>query len=264
MPSSILYTDVGKVAASLAMQAPEILSLQATVGSTYITLNQNPPADWQVGSQLLLDVNNSALRETVTIIGSPNNNVVPISSTVNNHAEGAPVVNVTLLTPYISWASRWFDNVTNYSAGFAYESILDTKEAYITNKGYIVVPLNKPVVNLSDVTTATYQSNPMDNVDILNLNYARIRDGYFLEVVAPRNYYDKSGIATITYSGGYKTLPDDIVWAVTVMAARMYKERDSGYSDIIGSNDMGGIFSYKKAMPADVKVIVQNYKRWTE
>lgn len=259
MKSSILYTDVGRVARSLAMQAPEYITSPVSSGGTIILLNQ-VPSDWQVGMSLLIDGNNPSIDESVTIT-SINSNTINVSALKYNHVANAPVINITQLNDFISPASRWFDGVTNTSAGFGYESITETKEATINRDGYIVVPLSKPIVNMSNVTSATFQATPIDNVDTLNLQQGWITDGYFLRVV-PTNYYSvKRGQITVTYSGGFTTIPDDIIQAVTVMAARFYKEKDSGYSDVIGSSDMG-IMSYKKAMPADVKETVKNYKRW--
>jgi hypothetical protein len=67
---------------------------------------------------------------------------------------------------------------------------------------------------------------------------------------------------SVTYKGGFNPLPDDIVLATTVMAARMYKERQSGYSDVIAT-DADGTAQYRRAMPADVYALIQEWKRWT-
>jgi hypothetical protein len=188
---------------------------------------------------------------------------VPISATVNAHAIGCPVVNATIVANYPSAASRYFDSITWNNAGFAYESWIDSKSGYFDNRGYIVIPLSKPIVKIADVTSAVFQPTPMCPADVLDLTKAWIRGGYFLEA-APANYYNlREGLATVVYKGGYSPLPDDITWAVTVIAARMYKERDSGYSDTIGSQEMGTL-TYKKALPADVVAVVNRYKRWTE
>ena len=263
MPSAALYTDAGKIIAALAFQSPETLSQAISAGATSITLNQNAPTDWQAGSSLVLDSGNPTLRETVTITGAPSGAIVPISTTVNAHVLGCPVMNATLVANYPAAASRYFDSLTWNNAGFAYESWTDLKSGYFDNRGYIVVPLSKPLVKIADVTSVTFQPTPMYPADILDLTKAWIRDGYFLEVT-PANYYNlREGLATVVYKGGYNPLPDDIAWAVTVIAARMYKERDSGYSDTIGSQEMGTL-TYKKALPADVVAVVNRYKRWTE
>lgn len=261
MKSTALYTDVGRVARALAIQAPELLTVAVSSGITSLTLNQ-VPTDWQVGMSLLIDGNNPTNFETVTITGI-NGLIVNVTALKNNHVINAPLVNITQLNDFIGPASRWFDGATNTSAGFAYESVTETKEAYINRDGYIVVPLSKPLVKISDVVSATFQPTPLDAADNLNLNQGWIKNNYFLEVVAPNTYFPRRGMITIKYSGGFNLIPDDIVQAVTVMAARFYKEKDSGYSDVIGTSDIG-IMSYKKAMPADVKVVVQNYKRWVE
>lgn len=261
--STALYTDVGRVAQALAFQTPETLNAAVSASATSITLSSPFPSDWTVGSTLILDVNNPSLRESVTITGAPSGQTIPISATVNAHVAQSPVVNGTLVANYIGAASRWFDSVSYNKLGFAYEAVTETKQAYIDNDGYIVVPLSKPIVQIQNVTGVTFQPTPLDPVDTLNVSQAWIEDNYFLKIAPINSYSRRNGQAVVMYSGGYNPVPDDIVQAVTVMAARFYKERDSGYSDVIGSTETG-IMQYQKAMPADVKVIVEKYRRWTE
>lgn len=261
--STALYTDTGKVAAALAIQSPETLAAPVSTGATSITLNQAPPADWQVGATLILDANNPTLREMVTITGAPSGANVSVSATVNAHVLGIPVVNGTLLANYPGSASRMFDSLTYTPAGFAYETVTEIKSAYYANNGLIVVPLSKPVVAIGDVISAIFQIDPLNPANTLDLTKAWVRDGYILEIVPAQSYCRHEGMATVTYKGGYSPVPDDIALAVTMLAARLYKERDSGYSDVIGNSDMG-IVQYKKALPADVAAIVQKYRRWTE
>lgn len=264
MPSTALYTSLGQVVEALAFQSPETLLNAAISSATSITLNQSPPSDWQVGSTLVVDGNNPSLRETVTITAPPNGATITVSALTNNHVAGAPVVNGTVANLYVSAASRWFDSQTYVHSGFAYESVTDTKDGYFNPQtGIITVSLTKPLVSLSDVTNATFQGSIWDSVDTLDLSHARIRDDYILEVGASVNYADRRGVASVSYKGGYQTIPDDIQLACTMMAARFYKERDSGYADVVGSAETG-IFQYKKAAPADVMAIVETYRRWTE
>jgi hypothetical protein len=260
--STISYTDAGKVAQALAFQSPETLSAAVAVGATSITLNANPPVDWTVGSTLILDVNNPSIRETVTILAI-SGSALTISAVKNAHTIGSPVVNGTIVSNYVSPASRWFDSVTFNQSGFGYETVTEKKSAYIGTDGFITIPLSKPMVDINDVMDVTFQSTPLDPIDSLDISKAWIEDNYFLNIATPRTYYRKTGQATVVYSGGYNPVPDDIVQAVTVMAARFYKERDSGYSDVIASTETG-VMQYQKAMPADVKMVVDKYRRWTE
>lgn len=263
--STILYTDVGRVIRALTFQAPEIVggSNALSIGDTQITVNQNTPTNWQNGDTLAIDGNNEESFELVTITNIPSTTTLTVTALTKNHALGAPVVNVTAVLPYPSSASRWFDSVTFNKFGFGYEIVTEKKTAYITNEGFITVPLSKPMVNIDNVMDATFQSTPLDPIQPLDLSKAWIEDDYFLNIVATNPYSRRQGQIEVTYSGGYDHIPDDIAQAVTIMAARFYKERDSGYSDMIGSAETG-LVSYKKAMPADVKVIVDKYRRWTE
>lgn len=267
------YTSVAAVATALAFQSPETLALPANAsagsvvgvdaGATSITLNQNPPDDWQVGRLLLLDMNNTAINETVTITALPDGNVVPITPVQYSHDVGTPVIDATVLDVYVSQTSRWFDSVTYTPSGFAYESVTETRDGYFNiSRGTITASLSKPLVSLSDITSVTYQSNVFSQADTLDLTKTWVKNNYFLEIAAPNNYGNRQGLVTVSYSGGYQTIPDDITLACTMMAARFYKERDSGYSDVVGSADTG-ILQYKKAMPADVAAIVDKYRRWT-
>jgi hypothetical protein len=243
----------------MGMQTPEYLTVLANVGAITITVNQ-VPADWQIGMFLLLDASNSTIDEQVTITSISGLNV-GITALVNSHTVNAPLVNITQLAEFIGPASRWFDGVTNTLAGFGYESVTEVKMARINNDGYITVPLSKPLVLLANVTSATFQPTPLDPVDTLVLTQGWIVENFYLDVIPTNTYAVLKGLATITYMGGYSPMPLDITQAVTVMAARFYKEKDSGYSDVVGSAEMG-TFSYKKAMPLDVKVIVDTYTRW--
>lgn len=257
------YTDVGKVVKALAFQSPETLSGAVIAGATSIPISPTIPIDWQVGVTLVLDANNPSLRESVEIMGAPVNNTVPITATQFAHVAGAPVVNATIVADYVSPASQWFDSMTYTPAGFGYESYTDTKDAYLSREGTLVVPLSKPKVKKSDVTSATYQPNVWQDPLTLDLSKAWVRDDYFLEIAAPYPFSERRGQITVNYSGGYVNLPDDLTNAVTILAARLYKIRDSGYSDVIGNNDLG-VFQYKKPIPSDVETIIRRYRRWTE
>lgn len=256
------YTDVGKVVQALAFQSPETLDVAVSAGSTSITVSQ-VPADWQVGSTLVLDSHNPALRESVEIAGPPSGDTIPITASQNAHVSGAPVVNATIVANYVSPASDWFNSLTFTPAGFGYETYTDTKEAYLTREGTLEVPLSKPKVVMADVQTASYQPNPFQEPLTLDLSKAWVKDDYFLEIAAPYPFSRRSGQITVDYSGGYMTLPADLANAVTILAARLYKIRDSGYSDVIGNNDLG-VFQYKKPIPADVATVIRRYRRWTE
>lgn len=261
MQSTSLYTSVARVAQALAMQSPETLIAGVSVGATTIILNQAPPSDWQVGCQLLIDGNNLTNQETVTV-SNINGTSVTISALTKAHLTGAPVINSTILSNYVSSASRWFDSLTYTPAGFAYEEVTETKEVNVNKDNYVVCALSKPIVSLSDITSMTFQNNPYLNSDSLDLTKAWVIDNYILKVASPILYASRDGVATINYSGGYKTLPDDLVLAVTMLAARQYKMRDSGYGDAVGNSDLG-MTLYHKPIPSDIAAIVQRYRRWT-
>lgn len=256
------YTDTGKVVEALAFQSPETLNTAANAGDTSITIAQSLPPDWQVGATLVIDPHNPTLREAVMITNPPSGSTIPVEALTNSHVAGAPVVNATIVNEYVGPASRWFESMTFTPAGFGYEPYTDTKEAYVTNHGTIRVPLSKPKVAVADVTSVTFQTSVFDDVRTLDLTKAWIQDDYFLEIGLSYPPYTRQGQAVVQYSGGYQTLPDDLTNAVTILAARLYKIRDSGYSDVIGNSDLG-ILEYKKQIPSDVATIIRRYRRWT-
>lgn len=265
MTSTALYTDVGRVVRALAFQSPETVSGTSDLpaGSTTITVSQNIPSLWQVGDTLAIDANSDTNFEMVTITAIPSLNQFNVTALTKSHSAGAPVVNATAVTPYIGAASRWFDSVTYTPEGFAYETVNETKKAVVDSDGFVLVSLSKPLVDINDVMDVTFQNTPLDPIDTLDVTKAWVESDFLLRIAALNSYYSRSGMATITYNGGFNPIPDDITQAVTVIAARMYKQRDSGYSDSIGSPDTG-VMTYQKAMPADVKLIVNKYRRWVK
>jgi hypothetical protein len=261
--STILYTDVGKVEAALAFQAPETLSAGISAGAVSISINQPLPADWLLGATLVLDSLSPTNREAVQATGPPSGQTLPITATINAHALGAPVVNTTTANEYISRASRAFDTICRARNGFGFEQITETIDGFFNPlTGYIKMFLRKPIVQIQNVVSATFQATPMDSVDTFTLSQAWIENDYVLKAYAPNWYRNRKGLATVSYSGGYSTIPDDIVHAVTVLCCRMYKERDSGYADVIANGEMG-YMSYKKDLPASILDVVDYYTRVT-
>lgn len=256
MASSAVYTNVFEVAKALSIQSPEKLNSNADVGNTIITLNHAAPNDWVTGSQLLLDSNSATLQETVTISAVAGSQIT-VTAITKPHNVGCPVINVTLLSGYPAIASRYIDRYTNMSEGYALEEVTETKDAIFSNDGSVTIVLSKPVV--TNVISCSIVIPPnMSNVQ-LDVGKTWIEEQFFLKSI-----YHVSGVryaqAQVRYFGGYQTLPDDIVWATTVLAARFYKERDSGYSDTIGNIEMG-VIQYKRSLPADIAEVLNSLRR---
>ncbi len=64
---------------------------------------------------------------------------------------------------------------------------------------------------------------------------------------------------TVAGTFGYAAIPDDIVEACLEVAARIWRGRSSGFSDVIGVEG-GGAVGYEKAFPAMVRHIIGRYR----
>jgi hypothetical protein len=259
--SSILYTSAAAVATTALNSdiTPQTLSANATAGEILITAN-NLGQGWTIGSQLLLDGNNSNA-ETVIITAAISGNSIPITALQNNHIIGCAVFNVTVLSQYIAIASRFFDEETHYPAGWGYENWTEMKESRINNYGNLSIALSKPLVQIGDISSVSIQEMHNRGLNSILFTDAYIRNNFYLEIPLPWCGSPRPVMATVTYLGGYNPLPSWVSWATNVIAARMYMERQSGYSDTIGSAEQGTM-SFKKAIPADVQEMISHNRRW--
>ena len=258
--STAVYTDVASVLRSMkdAETNPMRLSAGATAGNTSISLTMVMP-DVTIGSSLLLDINSTS-NETVTVTAITGL-VVTCSAVQHNHTSNAPVSDVTVLQTYVAPASRFIDDATFMHGGFSYEEVTETLMGLIKGS-MLTLAVSKPLVAVTDVETIL-ALNPQDAPALaFNLSAAWVENDYILRIPLNGGVYFGQTPISLKYKGGFSALPTDIVQAATIMAARMYKERNSGYGDAIADSASGSVF-YTKAMPADVAAIVQRWKRWT-
>lgn len=257
--SEAVYTDIASVVRALDTQNPMLLTASVAAGATALSLSQIMPG-LTIGSTLLLDMNGSN-NETVTVTAI-NGASVACSAVLHAHPQGCPVTDVTTLKQYLAPASRFIDEATCWHGGFAYEDVTESLNAMIRTR-YMVISLSKPFVDASDVQTVSMLNPdyPESSVPI-DASRAWVENGYVLYVPVPYAVGPMPARACVTYKGGFKTIPADIAQATAVMAARMYKERNSGYSDVVADSATGTI-GYTKAMPADVAMIVRRRSRWT-
>jgi hypothetical protein len=260
----INYCNEAQVASALNLPPTGTLASPVIVGATTISITTS--GTYYPGQRLALDhFQDDTVGEVVFIKSISGTTYTLVSPAINAHVAGAPIVEVTAITKVLASASRSVDDLTYYTnVGFNQETVTDNIRAYIQNDGNILIPAKKPIVN--SVTSLIIQNTPIDiaySIPIGNLDI----NGYIVTAYIANTAYvppvsSREVRATLVYSGGYNTLPSDIVRSAIVLAARFYKEKDSGFSDVIGNVDLG-IMQYKKGAPAEVMAMLKNYIRVT-
>lgn len=187
---------------------------------------------------------------------------------VKAHLRVAVTTDDALLAVLVTAASRAIDRRCTQAAAadvadyFALETaITETLVAYPDQFGVLHVWPHKPVV--ASVTALAYRDTPMatwssiatDRIQVLDAAVAAWPTATLLAMPYT---------AQITYSGGYATtvegLPADLVEAATVLAARYYREAETGLTDALGIVEIGQLV-YTKAIPERVADMLEPFKR---
>ncbi|MCO7177019.1 hypothetical protein ACFP7A_01225 [Sporolactobacillus kofuensis] len=182
------------------------------------------------------------------------------------HGAGTILLDATLFPDVVEAASRLVDDLTLTPAeGWTYESVsAETHKVKADKNGDLTFSLNKTPVNA--IQAISYQGMPFDDVYNIAPERAWFDDGsYIIHVFTGRDVPSlplTMAKVTVTYTGGYTpdTMPADIKRSTAMLAARLWKEKDSGYSDVIGNTDFG-ILQYTQAAPKDVLAMLQRHKR---
>lgn len=250
--SSAVYATAAQVARQL--NTPDTMHTSAAIsaGDTQITLSIVQQGV-TVGSQLCVDFNGTNA-ETVAV-SDIEGTTVTVSAFQFPHLLNVPVADVTTISDYLAPASRYFDSVMWRPQGFAQESVTETLDGFI-RRGELVAYLGKPEV--STVASAQIMA-PYALAQPIDLEESYILGGDAFH--APMPMYSNGPVSVeLSYTGGYSPLPADIAHATSVIAARMYKQRDSGFSDAIAS-DATGTYVYNKELPNEVKQLIPRYRR---
>lgn len=128
---------------------------------------------------------------------------------------------------------------------------------------YIICYPHKPIVN--SVASFSYRNSIIDTA------YSVAVDR--IEVMGPRvtaypsstpTDYPRQCRVTISYNGGLavsgSTMPADMQEAVAILAARFYREAETGLVDQIGVAELSTMI-YSKALPVRVQNYAEFYKR---
>lgn len=257
------YCNEAQVASALGLNPNTTLSAQANVGDTTI---QVAGSVFFPGQRLALDHFQDDTLGEVVLVKSVNGNTLTLQNPlVNQHVQGAPVVEVTAITKTLASASRMIDGLTYYeNVGFDQEAKTENLIGIVQNDGSILISAKKPIVQ--SVTSLTIQNTIMDptvNIPVSQLDI----NGYFVTAFTQNTNFvpsvsSREVRASLNYVGGYNPLPDAIVRSAIVFAARFFKEKDSGFADVIGNADLG-IMQYKKGVPAEVAALLKPYIRYT-
>lgn len=274
------YTDAATVAAALRLQPDTTLSAGAAVGATQISVQADTIAGGMQlypGMALALDQFNPGLREVATI-GAPVTGtgpyVVPLAAAlVNGHGVGAPVKEVSAIDEVVAAASRMVDDATFSAAGaFAQQSWTETRIGQARTDGSLFVEVSGRGVTAVTAFSWTYYPGGA----ALVVDPAAVRFDDYALVALPNAIINSDGVVstlpldpankevqvTVTYTAGYAPLPADLARVATVLAARLFKEGDTGFSDVVGSTELG-VVSYKKGMPGDLAVMLKPWRRWS-
>lgn len=165
-----------------------------------------------------------------------------------------------LIAKLISRTSRFIDNFTNTPKGWDMETVTERLRAIVDKEGNLLAQAGKACV--SSVTSMSARYSPTDQiaVDVTSILTAddspviTVWDGKWL------GFRGNRLVADVTYTGGYSPLPDDIVNATVVLTARLFKAKDAGFADVVGSDQMGTLI-YSKVMPREVQAALNSRRR---
>lgn|GEM_PF-3537357 len=273
------YTDAATVAAALRLPPDTSLAVQAQAGAAQIVLMAMTAAGgvpFYPGMSLALDQYNPGAREVVQITGPATGTgpyTVPVTALANTHPTGAPVKECSAIQDVVAAASRMVDDTTFCVPGaYAQQAWTETVEGQATVDGRLAARVSGR--NVTAVSALSWVLNPQDAAQVADLT-AINWDDYTITLwpsasrtangeplAPPPDPAQKRVLVTVSYTAGYSPLPPDLARAATVLAARMFKEGDSGFSDTVG-NLVDGTLTFKKGIPNDVALILRPWRRWS-
>lgn len=170
----------------------------------------------------------------------------------------------TVLADLATRASRWLDDTCQHAKGFNQETVTDEQlRGIIDNDGNLVFAVKKAVAN--SITALAWGTNPT-NFTTLDKTYCWAEWGLKGSHVVKwlgggLQYYRRYPIIVkVSYSGGYASVPEDLVHAAIIMAARAFKSRQAGFADVVGVAELGTLM-FSKLAPAHVMLTIKNHKR---
>ncbi len=248
-----MYTNEAMMAGALNLQPDGALGAATLIGANSIQYS----GTLYPGQTLAIDYFNPGTREVAVVQSVTGSTVNLVNPLANAHAQGAPVKEVSSMTDVVPAASRYFDDVCYAQNSFDLESVTETRNGIVDREGNLVVSISK--YRAQSIESLSFVQILGDTPTLILPAYIDISNKFFLRAQVGLPMCNVQ--ATITYTGGLSPIPGDIQRATTALACRMWKEKDSGFSDVIGNSDLG-VLQYKKGLPNDVALIVKHYYRW--
>lgn len=264
-----VYTDAAAIAAALRLAPDTILATPAGVSAVSLSLTANQVAGFGgifTGMYLALDQFSSAVREVVQVTGIVTGTgpyAVPVTATLFAHGQGAPVKEVSQLQDVVGVASRMVDDATFTAPGaFGAQTLTETISSQGLSDGRLFTRVTGR--NVTAITAIAWRFTPSDVLITLDSTQCTFDDYqvWSWPYQALPWSFNKDVLVTLTYTSGYNPIPDDLKRAAAVIGARMFKEGDTGFSDVIGNSDMG-LLQYKKGIPGDIALMLKPWRRWT-
>lgn len=172
-----------------------------------------------------------------------------------------------LIADQVARASRIVDQLcTGAPDSDDYFTLGDVTEllcGLISSSGHILCYPHRVVIN--SVTSFHYRINPFDTWHTVEVPYLTIKPSRssVMAWTTMSGFYDTAQVQ-ICYNGGLASsvdnLPSDVIDAATILAARLYREGESGLSDAVGISEFG-VITYSKAFPARLLRMIQSYSR---
>lgn len=188
---------------------------------------------------------------------------------VKSDAHIAEATDDTLLARKVTDASRAIDRLVtgrvDVSDFFKLETItLETltgaRNPLVDSNNHLILWPHKPVITA--VTAVNYRYSPVETWQAVDATYLMISNGMAVECW--QSFNRARIMAQVSYSGGLAaataSLPNDLVELATLLTIRMYKESQSGMSDVVGLNDYG-VAQYVKALPIRFQDFIGRYAR---
>lgn len=258
----VTYASVIDVANALDLSESVALSEDAHAGDTQINVNR--PVAFPPGAQLL--VGYKGVTGEVMTVQSCNGEVITCTGLTMEHPSQTLILDATPFESVALAASRMVDDLTHTPpGGWGYaDQIVEIHSTRPNRHGNLIIGLDHQPIKT--VYGLTYKQTPVSEegrAGMASMDWDN--DSYLLHVWLQEDLIAQPFAklrVTVTYAGGYtdQDMPDDIRRSTAILAARLWKEKDSGYSDVIGNSDIG-IFEYKKAVPRDVMAMLQQHKR---
>ena len=169
-----------------------------------------------------------------------------------------------LVTAASRYTDKWCAKSQRAADYFKLEWVADEEcRAQVDQRGMILAWPRKNVI--VSASTMQYRTTPIGEwTDVPAERIVVEASGYTVEgwtyiIAKPRTLFVR-----VTYLGGMAAIVDDVspdlMEAVTLLAARMYREDESGLTDAMGIAELGTL-QYTKALPERYVANVEKYLR---